>query len=194
MLYLLIVLISSIIIYVINSLTNPSNVSLPWVYYLVVVLIFVAAAILIDGIVAFVIRRLPPKYMNPKKGMILTRPWEEKLFKKLHVDKWKKFMPDLGKFTNFQKGKISDPFNNEYIDRYILEASYGVVIHYLSVPFSLLILLLGLIDLGNIAILTIGLPVTIINMVLIYLPTMSLKYNIPKLLRIKEINAKREKK
>ena len=97
-------------------------------------------------------------------------------------------MPDLGMFTKFQKGKITDPMNNEYIDRYILEASYGVVIHYMSVPFSILVLLLGLIEPGNLATWTVGVPVMVVNMVLILLPALTLKYNLPKLLRVHDIN------
>ena len=120
--------------------------------------------------------------------MILTRDWELKLFNKIHVASWKKFMPDLGMFTKFQKGKIADPLNNEYIDRYILEASYGVVIHYLSVPFSALVLLLGLIQPDNLATWTVGVPVMVVNMVLILLPALTLKYNLPKLVRVHDIN------
>ena len=190
MVYLLTILICSIIIYIPNAIANPAGIDNPWVYYLLAVIIYIAASVVVDGIVAFVIRRLPKKWMDPKKGMIVTRDWELKLYNKLHVQSWKRFMPDLGKFTNFQKGKITDPLNNEYIGRYILEASYGVVIHYLSVPFSALVLLLGLIDTGNLATWTVGVPVMVVNMVLILLPALALKYNLPKLVRVYDINVR----
>ncbi len=190
MTYLIIILICSLIIYIPNAIANPAGINMPWVYYLLAVLIYIAASVLVDGIVAFIIRRLPSKWMNPRKGMIVLRPWEEKLFRKIKVDKWKKFMPDLGAFTKFPKGQLSDPFNNDYIERYILEASYGAVIHYMSVPFSALILLLGLIDRGNLATWTVGVPVMVVNMVLILLPALALKYNLPRLVRIYDLNAK----
>ena len=188
MVYLIIILVCSMIIYIPNAIANVANSNLPWVYYLLAVWIYIFASVLVDGLVAFVVRRLPAKWMNPKKGMILTRDWELKLFNKIHVASWKKFMPDLGMFTKFQKGKIADPLNNEYIDRYILEASYGVVIHYLSVPFSALVLLLGLIQPDNLATWTVGVPVMVVNMVLILLPALTLKYNLPKLVRVHDIN------
>lgn len=188
MVYLIIILVCSIIIYIPNAIANVANSNLPWVYYLLAVWIYIFASVLVDGLVAFVVRRLPAKWMNPKKGMILTRDWELKLFNKIHVASWKKFMPDLGMFTKFQKGKIADPLNNEYIDRYILEASYGIVIHYLSVPFSALVLLLGLIQPDNLATWTVGVPVMVVNMVLILLPALTLKYNLPKLVRVHDIN------
>lgn len=188
MAYLLVILICAIIIYIPNAICNVANSNLPWVYYLLAVIIYIVASVLVDGLVAFIIRRLPAKWMNPRKGMILCRDWELKLFQKIHVQDWKKFMPDLGMFTKFQKGKIAEPMNNEYIDRYILEASYGVVIHYMSVPFSILVLLLGLIEPGNLATWTVGVPVMVVNMVLILLPALTLKYNLPKLLRVHDIN------
>ena len=198
MIYLIIILACSIIIYIPNALVNVACSNNPWVYYLLAVLIYVTSCVVIDGLVAFVIRRLPAKLMNPKKGMIVTRDWELKLYQAIRVQSWKKFMPDLGMFTKFQKGKVAEPLNSEYIDRYILEASYGVVIHYMSVPFSLLILLLGFIEPGNLTNWTVGVPVMVVNMVLILLPALTLKYNLPKLVRIHDINermrAKREAK
>ena len=190
MAYLLVIFLSAIIIYIPNALANVSHSDNPWLYYFLAVLIYTVACVVIDGLVAFIVRRLPEKLMNPKKGMIYTRPWEGRLYKAIHVDSWKKFMPDLGMFTKFQKGHIADPKNPEYIKRYILEASYGVVIHYLSVPFSLLVLLLGLIEPANLATWTVGVPVVFVNMILILLPALSLKYNIPKLIRINEMNEK----
>ena len=190
MYYILTILICAIIIYVPNAFTNPAGVDMPWVYYLLAVVIFIAASVLVDGIVAFVIRRLPAKWMNPDKGMIKTRKWEQKLYDKIKVPSWKKFMPDLGAFTKFPKGQILDPKNNEYIERFILEASYGAVIHYLSVPFSALILLLGFIKPGDMTLFSVGVPVMFVNMVLILLPALSLKYNIPKLNRIYDMNVR----
>ena len=190
MYYLLTILICAIIIYIPNALTNPAGVDLPWVYYLLAVVIFIVASVIVDGIVAFVIRRLPEKWMDPNKGMIKTRKWEQKLYDKIKVPSWKKFMPDLGAFTKFPKGQILDPKNNEYIAKFILEASYGVVIHYLSVPFAVTILLLGFIKPGDMTLYSVGVPVMFVNMVLILLPALSLKYNIPKLQRIYDMNVR----
>lgn len=194
MYYLLIILICSIVIYIPNALVNPANINLPWVYYLLAVIIYVLASVLVDGIVAFIIRRLPSKLIKDDKFPIRLGKKEEALFKKIKVDKWKKFMPDLGAFTKFPKGQITDPKNNEYISRFILEAGYGVIIHYVSVFTAPLILLLGFIDRGNLATLTVGIPVMIVNIVLILLPALALKYNLPKLKRIYEINLRRANK
>ncbi|MCR4911793.1 MAG: hypothetical protein K5925_04650 [Bacilli bacterium] len=198
MVYLIIIIVCSIIIYIPNAIVNPAGVDYPWAYYALAVVIYVLGEVLIDAIVAIIGRKLPEKMMNPKKGIILTRDWEMKMFEALKVKAWKDYMPDLGRFTNFPKGNLMDPLNNEYIKRYILEASYGVWIHYASVPASPLILLLGFIQPESVATWTVGVPVVFVNMVLILLPAWTLKYNLPRLVRIADMNdrflAKRKEK
>ena len=194
MAYLIIIVILSAIVYLLNSFLNPAGVDLPWAYYAIALVIYIAASVLVDGIVAFIIRRLPKKWMDPNKGMIKTYKWEEKLYAFLHVSSWKRFMPDLGMFTKFQKGRIADPTNNEYIGRYILEASYGVVIHYISIFTAPLVLFLAFIKPTDLTTLTVGVPVVIVNMFLILLPALSLKYNLPKLQKVYRINEKLAKR
>lgn len=188
MAYLIIIIICSIIIYVTNALTNPVGSDLPWVYYLIALAIFVAGSFIIDALVAIIGRKLPYKMVDPSKGMTKPHEKEIKFFKAIKVEKWKKFMPDLGRFTNFPKGNLMDPYNNEYIKRYIVEASYGIWIHYMSAPATLLLFFLIFIDPSNVTIWTVGLPVMIINMILIVLPAFSLKFNLARLIRIAEIN------
>ena len=188
MAYLIIIAVSIILIYIPNAIFNPAGAELPWVYYLIAIAIFVVGEFLIDALVAIVGRKLPESWINPKKGMILTRDWEMKFYLAIKVNKWKDYIPDLGRFTNFPKGNLMDPFNNEYIKKYILEAGYGVVIHYMSVPFSLLMMLIMLVEPTNPTIWTVGVPVIIINMILIVLPAFSLKFNLPRLVRICDMN------
>ena len=188
MTYLIIILISILIIYIPNAICNPAGIDLPWVYYLIAIAIFVAGEFLIDAIVAIIGRKLPEKWINPRKGMILTRDWEMKFYLFIKVNKWKDHIPDLGRFTNFPKGNLMDPFNNDYIKRYILEAGYGVVIHYMSVPFSLLMMLIMFVEPTNPTIWTVGGPVIVVNMILIVLPAFTLKFNLPRLVRIADSN------
>ena len=188
MVYLIVILLSCLLIYIPNAIFNPAHIELPWVYYLIAIAIFVVGEFLIDALVAIVGRKLPEKWINPKNGMILTRDWEMKFYLFIKVNKWKNVVPDLGRFTNFPKGNLMDPYNNDYIKRYILEAGYGVVIHYMSVPFSLLMMLIMLVEPTNPTIWTVGVPVIFVNMVLIVLPAFTLKFNLPRLVRICDMN------
>ena len=118
-----------------------------------------------------------------------------KFYKFIGVPKWKDYVPELGNFTGFHKNKVVDPFDNEYIGRFILEARYGVAIHLWSVPFSFLVMLCDYnIYLGRMTNiwLTIGLPVAVVNAILIVLPAFILKYNLPKLVHLYERNKRKE--
>ena len=129
--------------------------------------------------------------------MIFLQGREELIFyKRIGVDKWKNYVPELGMFTGFSKGKVVNPNDNEYIGRFILEARYGVAIHLWSVPFSFL-LLLGDYNMytghPNI-ILTIALPVAVVNAILIVLPAFILKFNLHRLVKIYESNKRMEER
>ena len=112
------------------------------------------------------------------------------------VRHWKDKVPELGGFTSFHKNKLSDPWNNEYVERYMLEACYGVVIHLFSPFFAFLIILLDykMYTGWSWMWLTIMLPVAIVNAILIVLPAFILKYNLPKLKILWDINMKNKKK
>ena len=168
--------------------------------YSIIILVSMAVVItlnwLIDGLVAFIIRRMPEKWFSKDKGIFKTGPREFKFYKFLKVNKWKEHVPELGSFTGFHKNQFANPFDNEYVSRFILEARYGVAIHLFSVPAAFLVILLDwkmYTGQSNIW-LTICLPVGIINAILIVLPAFILKYNLPTLVRIYNNNLEKEKK
>ena len=112
------------------------------------------------------------------------------------MNKWKEHVPELGSFTGFHKNKVANPFDNEYIARFILEARYGVAIHLLSVPFSFLLLLAdyNMYTGHPNLILTILLPVAVVNAILIVLPAFILKFNLHRLVKIYDSNIRMEER
>ena len=193
-LYIIIILVSTVVIAVPNIILRPSGE--PWYMYLIMTFAAVAASLLIDGLVAFIGRRLPKKWMNPNKKIFTTSDKEMKFYEKIGVRKWKDKVPELGGFTSFHKNKLSDPWNNEYVERYMLEACYGVIIHLFSPFFGFLIVLLDykMYTGWSWMWLTIMIPVAIVNAILIVMPTFILKYNLPKLKMLWDINMKNKKK
>ncbi len=191
MLYIIIILIMMTIISTLNIFFNPIY---PFYVYILATIAFTVIVIIVDAIVATVIRHLPPKYFDYHKKVFNASNKELKFYTKIGVKKWKDLVPELGMFTNFRKNKIQDPKNPEYLERYILEACYGVIIHIVSVPFSFIILLLdyNMYTNGSNLYLTIALPVALVNAVLILLPAFILKFNLPKLIRLYEISLKRK--
>ena len=193
-LYIIIILVSTVVIAVPNIILRPGGE--PWYMYLIMTVAAVAASLLIDGLVAFIGRRLPKKWMDPNKKIFTTSDKEMKFYEKIGVRKWKDKVPELGGFTSFHKNKLSDPWNNEYVERYMLEACYGVIIHLFSPFFGFLIVLLDykMYTGWSWMWLTIMIPVAIVNAILIVMPAFILKYNLPKLKMLWDINMKNKKK
>ena len=194
-LYLIIIVISMAITATLNILFNPLYHDKWWLYIIFTVGLTIAA-IIIDALVAIIIRKMPENNFQKDKGIFRTTEGEMKFYNFLKVQKWKDHVPELGSFTGFHKNHVASPFDNEYIGRFILEARYGIAIHFYSVPASLLVILLDwkmYIGQSNIW-LTIGLPVAIINAILIVLPMFVLKHNLPRLLRIYNNNIELQKR
>ena len=193
MLYSIVIVVCMVLVSGANMLFNPLYQDNIWVYILFTIG-FTLMAVVIDGIVAFAIRKMPEKWFQKDKGIFRTTEKELKFYEFLKVKKWKDYVPELGCFTGFHKNKLANPFDNKYFWRFIIESRYGVAIHFYSVPTSFLLLLLDwkmYSGESNIW-LTIALPVAIINAILIVLPAFILKYNLPRLQRIFDKNAQAE--
>jgi hypothetical protein len=194
-LYLITIFVGVALVSALNIFFNPLYQDGWWIYILFT-LGFTVVAVIVDAIVAIVIRKMPERWFQEDKGIFKTSERELKFYRFLKVHKWKDFVPELGNFTGFHKNKVVTPFDNEYISRFILEARYGVAIHFYSVPASFLIILCdwrmytGESNLW----LTIALPVAIVNAILIVLPAFILKYNLPRLIAIYNNNIELEKR
>ncbi len=193
-LYSIITVISLALIVTLNTIFNPAQ-SEYWWFYLVYSLAVAIIAFLLDALIAFVIRRMPAKWFSYKRHMFQASDKEMRLYKFIKVDAWKNYVPELGGFTSFHKDKVVDPNNNKYMERFILEACYGVSIHIWSVPASFLLLLLDykMYAGSSMLWLTICLPIAVINAILVLLPAFILKYNLRRLTKIYELNLKKEK-
>ena len=148
------------------------------------------AVIAVDGLFAFIIRRLPEKWFSVESRTSRVFKWESDLYRRLGVRKWREKIPELGMFTGFHKDRIYEPTNNEYLRRFVLEANYGAVIHFVCVPVGFLIMLLVPFERA----ISVGIPVVLVNAVLNLLPAFVLRYNVPKLISLMKLNERRAKK
>ena len=148
------------------------------------------AAIAVDGLFAFFIRRLPAKWFSCEKRGFAAFPKEKKFYEKLRIRKWKDKIPELGQFTNFHKNKIAEPKNNAYLERYMLEAAYGEVIHFAGVFAGFLVILFFPFRF----ILCLTLPVAVVN-IFFNLPSLFiLRYNYYKLRVLYDANERKARR
>ena len=82
LLYSIIIVIGMAIIATLNCLFNPLYKG-KWWLYIILVVGFTIAAILLDGLVAFVIRRMPEKWFLKDKGMFKASQKELIFYKKI---------------------------------------------------------------------------------------------------------------
>ena len=137
------------------------------------------SVIAVDGLFAFVIRRLPEKWFAPEAKAFSVPKWEKNLYRKTKINVWKKHVPEWGCFTGFHKDALKDAADSQYIGRFLLESNYGVLGHIAGALFGFLILFLPFLHPLRMA-----LPIAIINGILSLLPTMILRFNTPPLLRL----------
>ena len=102
----------------------------------------IVAVVLIDGLTATVCRLLPKKWANHEKKIFQVSAKEKKFYEKLKIRKWKDSVPEIGQFTGFRKNKLENPQSVEYVERFLLEACYGEIGHFVSLFSGFLIVLL----------------------------------------------------
>lgn len=190
MFYIIVVLISMVIITLVNYLFFVPFFSFTLLEIILAVTLAVVAVIAVDAILALIVRRLLPEKWFGVENTVFTPSKKRTIFyEKLSVKKWKDLVPDLGALTGFRKNKISDPKNNEFVGRYILEANFGIAVH-LSNMFGGFLIVLFYLPYA----LCILLPVAFVNFILNYMSFITLRYNLPKLKSLYKYNQRNAEK
>lgn len=137
---------------------------------------FVAA---LDGLTAFLIRRLPESRFDASRKNFAAGRRECDLYRKIGIKKWKKHIPELGVFTGFHKDRLESTTDSGYLARFILESNYGVAIHVSNALCGFIVPLLPICRAPSVWI-----PVFAVNFVLSLMPAALLRYNLPSLLKL----------
>ena len=194
MLYFTIISISVLIASLLNYFFNPMH--LHFFVYTIAFLIGIAIVIMFAGLVALIVNLLPRKwFLNYNKKIYRVSDKRLKFYKKVNINKWKEKIPEWGAAGGFRKNKIYKPNDPEYLHEYIIEVCYGISCHILM-PYVFLIsfIITYLLERkyfpsSNLS-MTVMLPCAIVGGILFYIPTMVLRFNLPKLIRLYEIKKK----
>ncbi len=191
MFYIFTILICMAVIVVCNAVWLPASLGFSVWRLILWTFICTISAIVIDGLSATIVRRLlPMKWFSvSKKGFVASKK-ECLFYEKIGIKKWKDKVIELGAFTSFRKNKIAEPNSVEYIERYIIEANFGIVCHIAGIIFGILAMFCCPMGLW----ISVGLPVVAVNIVLSALPTFILRYNLSKLHVLYKYNLKRQNK
>ena len=160
-----------------------------WYYVVIAVVWCTALQFAIDGAFAIAVNKMPDRWFGVDNTLYRVSEWEQKLYKKLRVRRWKDKVWELGGLGGFSKRVLADPDDPAYIEKFIIECNKGVLTHRASYPLGFLAML----TLPNACAWSIAFPIAIVNLFLNILPTLALRYNTPKLQRmLKRLNRKTE--
>ncbi len=172
-LYLSVIGVSMLVI----SAVNIGFRTAPWYYIIALVVLCTALQFGLDGLIALLINKMPDRHFDADKPSYAVSAWEQKLYKKLKVRRWKDKVWELGGLGGFSKKNFKEPGDVAYVEKFIIECNKGVLTHRLSYPIGFLPMLL----IPNVCAYTVALPVAVVNLFLNVLPTLALRYNTPKL-------------
>ena len=179
LLYILTIGIAMILVFLGNYFWFPADMSLLKIILLDVMLPFLIVAW--DGISATLIRHaLPNKWFTKDVKFHHVSKAECKFYELLGIKYWKDHVLELGMFTSFSKKTVADPNDPAYVERFIMECNYGVQVHLWNLILAFVLPLFFPHDIAMRFIL----PAAITNAILSILPTMILRYNVPRLNRL----------
>ena len=153
-------------------------------------LLLVVFCIALDGISAFLIRRLPEKWFSYNVKIHKPGKKECKIYERLGIKLWKDHILELGMFTAFSKKHVANPESPEYIERFILESNYGVLIHLTGVFIGFLLLCFYPKNL----LWRMSFPAAMINAFMNIFPLMILRYNLLRLHRMHAVLLKKRQR
>ncbi len=188
-LYLSIISVASIFTILGNVFFNSLGTT--WHYITLLVLLSVIIEIVIDIIFATIMRWIiPSKYASVDRKKFYPASKKEQIFyEKIGIKKWKDKVLELGAVTGFRKNKLGDTKDNKYVERFIIEANYGILVHLACMIFGFLIIFICPWGFR----LSVGLPVAIVNLVLNFMSNSILRYNLPKLHTLYKFNLRKLK-
>ena len=174
MFYLIAVAIAMVIICVAN-LIPLAPVTWPAIGEIALSVSIGAVAIFaVDGFFAFAIRRLTPKsWYTPHVKLFRVSKKERNFYRFLKIKSWKDYVPELGGFTSFHKDKLKSNSDAAYLERFIVEANYGVVIHLVNAALGFLIRFIPLCSAPGI-----WMPIFAVNLILSLLPVAILRFTL----------------
>ena len=152
-------------------------------HLIMTVVVGVVFIFVIDMIVSAIVMVLPKACYKPFTKVFR---WEKKFYNKIKIKSWKDYIP-IGRgpiFIGMKKDSVYNPKDQGYLTKLIDECYRAEMMHFFSQFLGFLLLLLMPVE----VVLSISLPIAIINMILQYLPFIVQRYNIPKLQMLYERN------
>ncbi len=176
-LYLSVIIFAAIMLTIVNiMIESAAFFSLTALAFLGMTVATIVFEILINGAVALIIHWLPKKWFMPERKIFKVFKFERKFYEGMKIKHWKDAVWELGGLGGFRKNKINDPSDPEYFTTFLMESNKGIAVHFISIFAGFACILLFPQYMWSM-----GIPASLVGVVLNILPIFVLRYNIPKL-------------
>lgn len=188
--YIITIAVSMLLIFFGNILFNFSAFNSSFTQVLFDVSFRTLFVFIIDLFVSLIAVIMPKKLYNPFRKIFSTFRFEKKFYLKLGIKKWKDKIP-IGKgplFIGFEKNKVKDSNDNNYVLKFMYESCMAEKMHFVSAFAGIL----GVCLFFKTHLLAVSLPVGLVNFFLQILPFFVQRYNRPKLMCLYKRNLKKQ--
>jgi glycosyl-4,4'-diaponeurosporenoate acyltransferase len=130
--------------------------------------------------IAWGVRLFSRSLYERNKWFFKEYPFEKRLYKKIHLVKWKDKLPELGRMMNFEKKHLKKQVSLKYIDKFILETYYAEFGHLAIAILGFLCILVNPSEYIRMALIC-----SVINFIIQIPFCLIQRYNRPRLVRLK---------
>lgn len=175
-LYLSIIFIAMAIISILNICLGTYTFDNYQLWVVMAVVLSTVVEIAISGIFSALTEYTPDKWYKPHRKFYQVSKKEQKFYEKLGIKKWKDLVLELGALGGFRKNKLNGT-SSQYMHKFMIESVKGMLGHIMDMVMGFAVIFVLPMKYA----LRIGLPVAIVGCFLNLLPTLVLRYNLPKL-------------
>ena len=175
-LYLSIIFIAMAIISILNICLGTYTFDNYQLWVVMAVVLSTVVEIAISGIFSALTEYTPDKWYKPHRKFYQVSKKEQRFYEKLGIKRWKDLVLELGALGGFRKNKLNGT-SSQYMHKFMIESVKGMLGHILDMIMGFAVILVLPMKYA----LRIGLPVAIVGCFLNLLPTLVLRYNLPKL-------------
>ena len=175
-LYLTIVFVAMALIAILNICLGTYTFDNYQLWVVMAVVLSTVVEIAISAMFSALTEFTPEKWYKPHRKFYQVSKKEQRFYEKLGIRFWKDHVLELGAVGGFRKNKLNGT-SSQYMRRFIVESVKGMLGHIIDMFAGFAVIFVLPLKYAW----RIGFPVAMVGMFLNLLPTLILRYNLPKL-------------
>ena len=175
-LYLSVMFIAMALIAILNICLGTYTFDNYQLWVVMAVVLSTVVEIAISAVFSLFTEYTPDKWYKPHKKFYQVSKKEQRFYEKIGIKFWKDHVLELGALGGFRKNKLNGT-SSEYMKKFIIESVKGMLGHIIDMFAGFAVIFVLPLKYAW----RIGFPVAMVGFVFNLLPTLILRYNLPKL-------------